>query len=231
MFWEPDVVKLRCPECHHVIPASKINVDSDVAVCPGCDDEFELSDLLANESDESSERLPSQLFRESPPGAWFVTDEDSWQVGATTRSPEVFLVIPFMVVWTTITVARLYSPQLASGKFNLLASLVGLAFLAPAVYMGLIVLMMVCGKVTVTVINDEGLIFTGVGSIGWKRRFRWSDVQRIVENYCKVRHARSKGLKKLQFEGQTRLSFASMVSEPRRHFMLHVLKRMKAGIR
>ena len=90
--------------------------------------------------------------------------------------------------------------------------------------------MTICGKVTVTVRDGDGRIFTGIGLFGRNRHFRWSEVRRISEDADSTRNAGTTG-KVLQFEGETRIRFASMVSDARRYFMLHVLKQLKAGSR
>ena len=223
-------MKINCPKCHQPIPASKMNVETDVAVCPKCDEAFELSELLEDEPDGDAEAGDGRQLQEAPPGAWFFTDQVSWQVGATTRSPAAFFLVPFMLVWSGFSLGGIYGSQIISGKFNLVMSLFGLPFLAGTLLFGSIALMTVCGKVAVTVTDDDGLIFTGVGPFGWRRRFHWSGVRRIVEDVYSTRNAGSTG-KVLRIEGETSISFASMVGEARRYFILRVLKRMKAGSR
>jgi len=60
-------------------------------------------------------------------------------------------------------------------------SLFGLPFVAGTVLFGSIMLMTIVGKVTIRVDDSDGVIFTGVGSFGWSRRFRWDDVNRVEE--------------------------------------------------
>ena len=203
-----------------------MNVETDVAICPQCDEAFDLSELVSKESEDDSGPGAAAPLAEAPPGAWFRTDGESWQVGATTRNASAFFLVPFMLVWSGFSLGGIYGTQIAAGKFNPGMSLFGLPFVAGTCLFGSIAVMAICGQVTVTVKDDEGEVFTGVGPIGRRRRFRWSGVQRIVEDNCSTRNAGSTG-KVLQFEGETRLSFASMVSEPRRYFMLQVLKRLR----
>jgi hypothetical protein len=205
-----------------------MNVETDVTICPKCDEAFELSTLLEDQADSESEAGDLPQLHQAPPGAWFSTDQISWQVGSTTRSAAAFFLVPFMLVWSGFSLGGIYGTQIISGKFNLGMSLFGLPFVGGTVLFGSIALMTVCGKVTVTVTDDDGLIFAGVGPFGWRRRFRWSGVRRIVEDVYSTRNAGSTG-KIIRLEGETSISFASMVSEPRRYFMLHVLKRMRAG--
>ena len=41
-------MQVNCPQCRQPIPASKINVGTDVAFCPACNEGFKLSELVAS---------------------------------------------------------------------------------------------------------------------------------------------------------------------------------------
>ena len=116
-------MKVHCPKCHHAIPASKMNVETNVAVCPTCDEAFDLSDLLSDESENGDESKAAPHLKQAPPGAWFTTDVDSWQVGASTRSGAAFFLVPFMLVWSGFSLGGIYGSQIVAGKFNLMMSL------------------------------------------------------------------------------------------------------------
>ena len=41
-------MQVNCPQCRQPIPADKINVGTDVAFCPACNEGFKLSELVAS---------------------------------------------------------------------------------------------------------------------------------------------------------------------------------------
>jgi hypothetical protein len=80
--------------------------------------------------------------------------------------------------------------------------------------------MEIWGKTTVTVNGGVGIVFTGIGPIGWRRRFRWRYVSDIVQtsrigNYINV--------PQISIFANERIDFAAGVKASRRKFMLAVL--------
>jgi hypothetical protein len=80
--------------------------------------------------------------------------------------------------------------------------------------------MSVWGKTTVTVDGDDGIAFTGIGSLGWRCRFKWHDITEISiarkrGNYINV--------PQITIRANKRINFASGVKAKRREFMLAVL--------
>jgi hypothetical protein len=60
-------MKITCPACKSLIPASQMNVATDVAVCEGCEETFTISSVLA-----AGQGIPEDFDRFNPPrGAWF----------------------------------------------------------------------------------------------------------------------------------------------------------------
>ena len=131
-------MKFHCPKCHHTIPAAKMNVETDVAVCPRCDEAFTLSDLV-EEADESPV-VPD----EPPPGAWFRADIDGWQVGATTRSSARVSGALHGGLGRR-SMAGIYGSQLVKGEFNLVISLFGIPFLPGSIVLVTMSLMTLVG--------------------------------------------------------------------------------------
>ena len=88
-------------------------------------------------------------------------------------------------------------------------------FLFPAV-----AALAIWGKTTVTVNGGVGIVFTGIGPVGWRRRFRWRYVSDIKQtsrtgNYIDV--------PQITIFGKERIDFAAGVPAGRRKFMLSVL--------
>lgn len=162
----------QCPRCQADIPVENINVDRDVAVCQQCAEMTSLSSLVSAAVPVSLLVPASFDLSNVPGGAWFDGDERIFQVGATTRSiPMLLLLGAFTTVWSGGSLGVAYGSQIAAGKFSPLVCLFGLPFLAGTVFLVSMCCMLLAGKVVVEVRHREGVIFTGVFGIGRRRRF------------------------------------------------------------
>lgn len=197
---------------------------TDVAVCSHCNEAFTLSALIDGGLDSEDFDLST-----APNGAWFSESFDGWTLGATTRSPMAFFLVPFMCVWSGGSLGGIYGAQIVSGKFNLGLSLFGIPFLFGTLLFGSLAVMTVCGRTMVTVDNNNsGRVFTGVGPFGWTRLFDWSSITRIEEEYVSGRHSRGRNMV-IVLTGATRLKFGSLLSESRRYFVLRALRKLLAA--
>lgn len=210
--------KILCPRCRLAIPLDDVNVATDIALCRQCGQTWSYADL--NEESKAPDFVP-----QSPPsGAWYQeTGPRSFTVGSTTRSPIAFFLVPFMCVWSGGSLGGIYGTQLAKGHFNLSQSLFGIPFILGTLLFGSIAVMSVCGKVTITVDGDDGVIFTGVGPIGWRRRFNWRKITsiRITERVGN----RGSVSEQLTFDGDKRLNFGTGIKTERLDFMLAMLRK------
>ena len=105
-------MRVECPACQRPISADSINVAKDVTVCPACNEAFALSALVAEG------RQTDFQLREPPSGAWFRTEMNGWELGATTRHPIAFFLVPFMCVWSGFSLGGIYGSQIVQGKFD-----------------------------------------------------------------------------------------------------------------
>jgi hypothetical protein len=168
-------MKVCCPSCRQAIAAEHVNVGSDVAFCPPCNEAFSLSSLVAaGEADDGD-------LGEPPRGCWFRLGFNDWQVGATTRSYAALFMVPFMCVWSGFSLGGIYGRQIVNGRFDLTQSLFGIPFVAGTLIFGWFAALTVCGKTTVTVRDEQAESFVGIGPIGWRRRFEWSTITRVTE--------------------------------------------------
>lgn len=211
-------MKLICSECDRPIPSANINVAADVAVCPACDEAFTISELLARGGD-----VDDFDPHDPPKGAWFEDTGLDWEVGATTRSWFALFIVPFTCVWSGGSMAGIYGTQFWEGKFDLTRSLFGIPFAIGTLFLVSLAAMTICGKFKIAVQGHEGRVFTGVGPIGWTRRFDWSQIKAIEEDYMSHQQAGSSG-RLISLVGQARLNCASMVSDSRRYFIMQVLR-------
>lgn len=217
-------MKVECPKCGREVSSENVNVSTDIALCESCNEAFRLSESMETMSPDSS------VLDEPPSGAWMSEDFQGATVGASTRSPIAFFLVPFMCVWSGGSLGGIYGSQIMSGEFDLTMSLFGIPFLLGSVLFWSLALMSICGKVVVKLSRDESSIFVGVGAIGWTRKFDWLSVKTIKENTTNVQYPGGNG-GGILLEGMTRIKFGSNLSEKRRYFVLNALKNLKGRIR
>lgn len=205
-----------CPRCRAEIPLDDINVSKDVALCRACGRTWSYADLIKDDNEYRDLKNP-------PSGAWFrETSPRAFEVGVSTRSAIAFFLVPFMCVWSGFSLGGIYGSQFTKGHFELGPSLFGIPFILGTLLFGSIAVMSVCGKVVVNVDGDNGVIFTGVGPIGWRRRFNWRNVSGIrrTERYGN----RGSVSQQITFDGEKRLDLAAGVKDERLDFMFAVLR-------
>jgi hypothetical protein len=212
-------MEASCPKCHALIPAAQVDVATDVAGCPTCGEVFALSSIVATQ-----DVSPEFDINDPPAGAWFYDDFRGWRIGASTRSPAAFILLAFWCVGLGVVVDRLYGRQIATGEFNLAASLFGIPFVLGTLLCGGLTAMRVFGRIDVLVTETAGRVFTGVGPFGWTRRFDWSNVTRIEEQVLGYDYPGNGDGQVISLVGKKRLKFGSMMSDLRRHFVLQGLR-------
>lgn len=209
-------MQVICSKCGRVLGGSDLNVATDIARCPKCDEVFVLSSLV-----QTIATGPVNL--DAPPrGAWYRPDFNGFVVGATTRNPIALVLVPFMCVWSGGSLGGIYGSQIIHGKFDLGMSLFGIPFVLGTLLFGSIALMSVCGKVVVRVSDSEGVVFTGIGPIGWHRRFHAPEVTAVrVERGASGNNAQGMTI---VLDGPQRVRFGSGLTEARRDFIANVLR-------
>jgi hypothetical protein len=205
-------VNLSCPRCGKSLAASDMNVATDVAACRQCDGVFKVSELM---NQEAAVHEPLR----KPSGAWLEERDDGFRAGASTRSALALMLVPFMMVWSGVSLGGLYGSQIASGHFSLGQSLFGLPFLFGTIGLGTVAVMSIAGKCELTVRGDDAFLFVGVGPIGWSRRFRWSEIHAVNET-----PAGRKQTPSLALEGSQRVQFGSGLNDVRRYWLLQTLR-------
>jgi hypothetical protein len=210
-------MELRCPKCHKRIEGESLNAAKDLAVCTACGQVFQISELSGFSDDSPAASL-------SPPnGTWFRSEGGRWEVGATTKSWAALFLIPFMCVWSGLSLWGIYGTQFVKGEFNLTESLFGIPFVLGIIVFWSIAVMTVCGKVTVTTDGDRGKVFVGVGNIGWRKQFVWSAIRAVREESSNLRYPGGQGVS-ICLEGDRRVAFGSGISPERRYFLVRTLR-------
>jgi hypothetical protein len=211
-------MKIACPNCKSLIPASCVNAGADLAFCEQCNEAFSVSALLARQvSDDFNVHDP-------PPGAWVEEAGSAWRIGASTRSPlSALFLVPFLCFWSGGSLGAIYGSQIANGEFKLGVSLFGIPFVLGTLWFGSMAVMSVCGKVEVRSEGDDGRVFQGVGPIGWTQSFDWANITGITEDSPEYRNWSRSG-KVISLIGRGRLKFGSMLSEQRMYYLIQGLR-------
>jgi hypothetical protein len=199
-----------------------VNVSTDIALCRHCGRTYAFSEIVSG--------APAGDLSMPPNGAWYEVLADGFRVGATTRSAAAFFIVPFMCVWSGFSLGGIYGTQLRSGHFNLFSSLFGIPFLIGTLLFGSYALMTVAGKVEVTQRGDQLTIFTGVGTLGWRRRYLASEFSTVHEGLATgARFGSNRQGMTVVLEGSTRAELGAMLSQERRYFLLNALRRSLSG--
>lgn len=220
-------MKLLCPSCNKVLSASEVNETRGVVMCRTCEEFFPLAELR---SEAELERFDP---RRVPAGAWYEEREDGVRFGVSLRNCAAFFLVPFTLVWGGGSLGGIYGSQVFSGEFNILLSLFGLPFLFGTIVLVSISLMMVAGKMELHIDGDEGRIFTGVGPIGWTRRFSLSETTGVElrDGRRSTHHHRNQSGtgKEIVLLGKEELRFGGSLSGEVQQWMTLCLKKALQG--
>ena len=209
---------MKCPNCNAEIAQENINITADIAQCVRCKEIFKISENLERPYESFDLELP-------PSGTWIETDIDQTIIGASTRSPIAFFLVPFMLVWTGGSIGGIYGTQIVSGEFDLFLSLFGIPFILGALLFWALTLMSIWGKVELTLNNTGGKVFTGIGTIGIRKEFNWDDVASIKELSYSINYPGSQ-TGKIVIEGKKRISFGSGLNQSRTYYILRSLQKI-----
>ena len=210
---------MKCPNCQTEVENDNINIQSDMGKCQACNYLFRVSEYFDR---------PAFVFdlNQPPKGAWYKNNMQEIKLGATLRSPIAFFLVPFMLIWSGGSLGGIYGTQIAKQQFSLLQSLFGIPFLIGTIIFGSLTLMMLFGKIELTINQQGGRVFTGVGRIGKSKSFQWHEVTRIRENY--VANSSNKQQAQIVIEANQPITFGLGLAPERHHYLFHALKRIQS---
>ncbi len=242
----------RCPKCQRTIPAADVNVANDVAFCRVCNAAHPLSELV-----HEPEIDPNVDLTRPPAGAWYRSTGLGSNIGATHRSfgaaigllaVTLFwngIVSVFVVLAIGSTLHLLQWPipswfpssQMKGGEFAGWGMTIFLwLFLTPFIVIGTVMfvafLSALGGRTEVRIHHTQGEVFTGIGPLGWRRRFNAEGVKAVrIENQTwRDKHGRDQNKTHLVIEPLTgkRIKFGSMLRDDRRDFVVAAVRKALA---
>jgi hypothetical protein len=233
-----------CPRCKEVIASEDVNVAKDIAFCRHCGLAHSLS-ALANGTAVNEDVDESR----PPAGVWFHRDGGGTVIGATHRSlGQAFGLLFFTVFWNGI-VSVFVLMAVASTLRHIGIPLpgwfpvpkgsaipVGMTlflwiFLTPFIAVGLFTLgaffSSLFGRTELRIQGGEGTLFTGIGPIGFNKRFSTGDVKdvRIEDRTWRDSNGSHRRAQIIIDMKQKAVAFGSMFSSERRQFVAGAAKR------
>jgi hypothetical protein len=181
---------VTCPKCRREIPLADLNVANDVALCRTCNLVHKFSSLV-----QAAELEQGIDFTRPPAGTWYRNSGLGAVIGATHRSfgsamgllaVSLFwngIVSIFVCLAVSATLRLLHVPAPAWFPFpKMNGNEMGLGmtiflwlFLTPFIVIGLAMvlgfLMSLGGRTEVTIRNGQGVIYSGIGALGRRKRF------------------------------------------------------------
>ncbi|MBX3405929.1 MAG: hypothetical protein KF869_04105 [Phycisphaeraceae bacterium] len=246
-------MSIACP-CGQDIPIADINVAEGVALCRGCGKLSRLMDLATPLEEaaaiEAANAEPPKGCRIDDFGGQVVLVASARSL--TTAGPLLFFAafwISIVSVFVLIAIAGLWtnfvgpiptwfpSPFASGGSGGTSSAGQGMplsmtlflcVFLIPFVAVGMGVLgaalVAMAGRVEVRLRGPDGAVFTGIGPIGWRRRFDAASVKAVkfVESSVETNGKRQK-LIGIETEHKT-VKFGSVLTDQRRAWLGGALK-------
>lgn len=236
-----------CPRCKSIIPSDDVNVANDIAFCRKCDLSHRLSDLTLGTS------VDTNVDASRPPaGTWFQRDGRGLVVGATHRSlGQAFGLLLFALFWNGIVsvfvalalgstlqllgipVPHWFPPAHSKGSpLGIGMTLFLWVFLTPFIAVGLAMigafLSSLAGRTELQVQGNQCVLFSGIGSLGFRKRFSTSEVKdvRIEDKRWRDSDGDSRRNTQVVIETSNKpIKFGSMLTNERRRFVAGCLKK------
>ena len=238
----------QCAKCQRVIPASDVNPGADVAFCRGCNIAYQLSELVRGEE------LDGVNVEQPPPGAWSRSSPMGAVVGATHRSigtavgalaVSLFwngLVSVFVAVAVAGTMRNLDmpvpewfpAPVMNGNPMSTGMTIFLWMFLTPFIVIGAVMIgtffSSLAGRTEVRIHQDKGVVFSGIGALGWRRRFDPRAVKEVRLSEKEWRGSEGSVQTKTQIiiemkDGKT-IKCGSMLREDRRRFVAAAVRKI-----
>jgi hypothetical protein len=232
-----------CPVCGAEYHSGSINIKEGVALCAGCGQLSRLSDVV------DEERPVIEQISQPPRGCSIANAGREILVRASLRSVGGFMGSLFIClfwngivsVFVLVALSGLYSNLVGpvpewfpapDDGMPLGATLFLCIFLIPFVTIGLGIVgtlfMNLAGRIEVRIGESEASVFTGVGPLGWRRRFDPSRVQSVKLGYTKWETNGSPN-EIIVIDADRTVKFGALLREGRRTWLRAILHALMAA--
>ena len=208
----------KCPSCGAVIPLDDVNVSKDVALCRACGQStaFSLISAAAEINLQSLAQPPRGIRMEEEPGG-------ALKICYKRISPVVLFLIPFTLLWGGGSMGGIYGSQIWKGKFDPHLSLFGIPFLVGTIVLLCIISYLLFGKWEITLNGGAGTVFTGIGALGWTRRFSYDRSTVVSLRLTNIRYGsgyNSVPQKAVSIRtGEKELAFGTLIKDEAKQFI------------
>jgi hypothetical protein len=246
------MVTPTCSRCGKVIPSEDVSVANDVAYCRTCNVSHKLSELT-----QAAELETNIEFANPPAGAWYRNEAGGAVIGATHRSLGTAIgalaislfwngiVSVFVLLALSSTLRHLGftlpdwfpAPVMNDSSMSVGMTIFLWIFLSPFILIGLVMigafLSALGGRTEVRIRNADGLVFTGIGALGYRRRFDASAVKEVRIEDRQWRDRDGDRQRKTCILIETRegkqIKLGSMLTPERRKFVAGALRKVFWG--
>ena len=188
-----------------------VNESAELALCRRCGNFFK------------AEMKVARGALKGPKGAWFREDGEGFEVGCSARRWTGYGYALVALLWTCPSLGVVYGIPISNGKFSVVVFLMGLPFLVVGLGLLAAAIFRLWGTVSVRCVNGRATVRSGVGGIGWRRRFCWDEVVEVREGMT----AESRVFAEVDLESGRRIVFARGIESEQMEFLLRGLRRMR----
>lgn len=174
--------------------------------------------------------FPSDIHKVIPPPDTYIRNHAGQLVfGAHIRSVFGYILMAFIIPPTPIFIGAIYGTQIWKGEFSLKLSLIGLLFVATLALFWCIALVLVFGKIEITLNKDGGEVFTGYKTIGITERFQWQQIRRLELVRKPYQYPKRGGY--VLLAGRKNIAFGGSLTEQQMDFMFEICKKVFESVK
>lgn len=216
---------MKCPKCSTTVLTQNINFQAGIAKCTHCKTIFKVSENLSDGTYETFD------INTPPSGVSFRRDADITIISATTRSGSAIFFAFFTFLFSYPVFEGIVDPKSFEREHSATHSYIDLLLfilmcIIVSVYFCRATLMAIFGKLALTLDRQGGKIFIGIGKIGFTQRFMWNEISSIDEQIVYTGASDNLITKEIAIKGKKAITFGSGLSDDRRYYILHALKKI-----
>ena len=214
-----------CPNCRKELPLADVNVAQDMALCRACGytGSFLAASTVPRLTDEEMARPPKRVSLRREFG-------DALTVTCRPGRLALLFLIPFVALWSGISMTVIYLVPLVKGTFEWQEGLFGIPFLLGTLVLLTVVGYLLFGRTEVTLSKGRVRVFTGAFGLGRTREMecRPGTVVSIGKSYFQSNDVPQPEI--VVTSGENRLKFGAMtIPNDAMPYVAAVLRRAAGG--